>query len=142
MNFALVKNTARKTLTGFMAVWLSGVVFLICCESMNVRAMDTEFCPLAAKSSHCDKALGEETSPNVAELSATDNIECCAFLPFLFDNDRKLERVEQPASASQPALPVRFNIRSIGFERVTFAVFTPHLADRQETYIRNRVFRI
>lgn len=45
-----------------MAIRLSGVVFLFCCQEINGKAMEGDSCPLAKLSAHCDKAEKNKTS--------------------------------------------------------------------------------
>ena len=142
MNLAQLKYTTRTTLAGFMAVWLSGVVFLICCGTMSGTAIDAEFCPLTAKSAHCDKAEAVDSSAPVVERTQSETVDCCAFLPILFDKNRKLERTEQLESISNQPLAVRSFTSPTVIRRPDRVAFTPYLSNRQNTFVKNCVFRI
>ena len=138
---ANIRNVAKRVLAGFMALWLSGFVFLFCCQNKAVAA-DMEFCPLA-KAGHCDK--GKPVDPSVANVDRPQPpcADCCAFLPVVFDKSRKIEPVQkQLAIRPLPAIAaVRFipavkhpgdvAVRPMGLIR-----------DKGSTYLRNRVFRI
>jgi hypothetical protein len=134
-----LKDAARKTLAGFMAVWLSGVVFLICCDIVNGRSMAAEICPLAKMSEHCDRS---KSTADVVKRSGADTVECCAFLPALFDKNRKLERTEQPELVSSQPVTVRFTVPQPAVKSQAFDISTPYIPDRQYTFIKNCVFRI
>ncbi len=141
MNLAQIKRTTRRTLAGFMAVWLSGVVFLICCSTMNGESMSAEFCPLA-KSAHCDKADSTDSSAQVIEQTKSETVDCCAFLPIIFDKNRKLERTEHPEAVSHQPLAIRFYSSPTVIRQTAPVAFTPHIPNRQNTFVKNCVFRI
>jgi len=136
------KNITRKTLAGLMALWLSGVVFLICCGTMSGQSMDAEFCPLAVKSAHCDKTEAADSSAPGIERAETETVDCCAFLPALFDKNRKLERTEQPETVSNQPIAARFYLSPTIVRQTESSAFTPHIPNRQNTFVKNCVFRI
>lgn len=109
---------------------------------MNGGSLDTEFCPLATKSKHCDKTKAESTPEIAVKRADLDSVYCCAFLPAIFDKSRKLERVDQPELVSAQPLPIRFNPVSVSFRRPAFSRFIPYLPDRRDTFVKNCVFRI
>ena len=134
-----VRQIGHKTLTGFMAVWLSGVVFLFCCEKINGQ-MKVEFCPLEKRSGHCNKS--KNAASDSVEKFDSDSMDCCAFLPLLYNRSRKLERVQTFAVPPPAKLVVEPAQR-----RVVLAVYEPtkaysRLESRQGTYVRNCNFRI
>ena len=96
------KQLTRAT-AGFLAVWLSGVVFLFCCEMMpqvQAASSENENCPLAKLHNSCDKSDGENQSAAIEKESSV--LECCAMLPRVFDKARKIEKtqkIEKIASA-------------------------------------------
>ena len=138
---ANIRNVAKRVLAGFMALWLSGFVFLFCCQN-KAAAADMEFCPLA-KAGHCDK--GKPVDPSVANVDWPQPpcADCCAFLPVVFDKSRKIEPVQkQLAIKPLPAIEV---VRFIPAARhgSGFAVVTVGLIrDKGSTYLRNSVFRL
>ncbi len=137
-----LRHYLQRTLAGIMTVWLSGVVLLICCETMGGKSMDAEFSPLAAKSHHCDKAELIKPSEGVAEVYGTKSIECCSFLPFLFDKDRKVERTEQAKIISTQQAKVQYDIAVAAVKKPIIPRFKPYIPDRQDTFTKNCVFRI
>lgn len=137
-----LKKIAHKTLTGFMAVWLSGVVFLLCCAAMNSRVMAAESCPLAKMSAHCDKATKANTNAAVIELISENTAECCGFLPAVFDKARKLERVTEQLAITPESVKVKVFVAPIQKIFSAIPAIRSHVADRHGTFIRNCVFRI
>src|SRR6185503_10406274 len=91
-----------KTIAGFLTLWLSGVLFLFCGQ---MSAMEpAEFCPFGKGKSHCDKAKAENDSPLVSKESSGQKLDCCGFLPAVFDKNRKVEKGQK---LSQPAGKVK-----------------------------------
>ena len=140
MSLQQIKKIAHKTLAGSMAVWLSGIVFLFCCQEMSA-ATQPEFCPLAKMSGHCDKAdLNSDSS--VVENTSAQHFDCCAFLPVVFDKARKVDTVQkQVAITSEPIRP-RYVDQTTHFSTVSFVAINSRVADRHDSYLKNRVFRI
>jgi hypothetical protein len=130
---------ARASVAGFMAIWLSGVLFLLCCQKMNGGTMMAEFCPLEKKTSHCNRM--KNTDSPVVETSTTHEANCCGFLPVVFDKVRKIEISQSPAQpvAKVVVEPVRF-IPSLAIYR-SARVFS-RMESRQGTYLQNCNFRI
>lgn len=140
-----IKTFARKTLAGFMALWLSGFVFLFCAIAMYGEPVNAESASMDGMSEHCKKAMAARSANNasdVVERAAGDNVDCCGFLPAAFDRNRKLERSEKAQVVSTQPTAVRFDAAPVVNQRPTFVRFTPHIPDRQYTFIKNRVFRI
>ncbi len=123
-----------------MMVWLSGVVFVGCCQAANA-APSMEFCPMAVKSHHCDKAQDEPVRDSLSRRIPAC-ADCCAFLPVMFDKARKIEPLQQVSVARVVELePARFKpvaVRTTSV-RSTYRARSP---DKQATFIINRVFRI
>lgn len=132
----------HKALTGFMAVWLSGVVFLLCCQTMNAKALAAESCPLAKKSDHCDKAKKAEQNAPVIEFKGGSSVECCSFLHAVFDKARKVEQNQKQIAITSKVLPFRFEPPRPASISPTFAASRSRVPDRHGTFIRNCVFRI
>jgi len=126
-------------LAGFMSVWLTGIVFLFCCEQMNAASMEPEFCPLRKMSKHCDR-MKESDAPTVGTTS-TESFKCCGFLPIVFDKVRKIERSESFAVANAPAV-VQTDLTYSTVRTYQKVFHVPRIESRQGTYLRNCNFRI
>ena len=74
------RKNLHRTLTGFMAIWLSGVVFLLCCHVQNVNAAEMGSCPLAKLGIHCDKAEKNKDSEKISNQSNDQGMDCCGFI--------------------------------------------------------------
>ena len=131
----------RNVLAAFMVFWLSGVLFFFCCGTM--KAQTAEFCPLAAKGqSHCDKAKKTSGAPVVSKQTGDSNLDCCGFLPAVFDKTRKIEKTQQ---AAPPVAKIK--VDSPGFLLVEndFEAATNYRAaifKQNKIFIKNCVFRI
>jgi hypothetical protein len=132
---------SHKSLAGFLMIWLSGVVFLLCCAEMSGKTADKEFCPLEKMSAHCDRAENKD-SQVVTNQTDEQGVDCCAFLPVFFDKTRTIE-TSQPASTAAPAtvvekpspiLPQANFVPTISY-RSTILL-------RNNTFLKNRTFRI
>jgi len=127
-----------------MVFWLSGVLFLFCCGTMQAQARDAEFCPLAKKGqSHCHKAKsGNADLPNFSKQSDNLNFDCCGFLPAVFDKTRKIEKNQQvalPVAKIKVDLPKLFFVKN-DFE--TVANYRPLVLSQNKIFIKNCIFRI
>ena len=129
-------------MASLLAVWLSGAVFLFCCEMPKAKASETESCPLK-KASHCDKkADGEIVSPSASLAAENHTIDCCRFPAQVFDKARKLETQQQAAKA-----PAIVKVPSPEFAVFKIKPHTPNfyqsvVRNRGSTFLRNCVFRI
>lgn len=129
-------------MSGFLAFWLTGLVFLFCCGTMNVPAATVEFCPLAKSGSHCDKAKSDTNEPTFSDKSEGIYFDCCAFLPKLFEKTRKFDNNQQTARVSDKLkidLP-RFSVIEKGF-RIQVIYQSP-IPFQNKLFIKNQVFRI
>ena len=137
------KKQIRNALAGFMVFWLSGVLFLFCCGTMQAKAADADFCPLAAKGkSHCNKAQAANDLPTFSNESENQKFDCCGFLPAIFDKTRKIEKhqhVAQPAAKIKVDLP-KFSPVENNF--VTVAEYRPPITKQHKIFIKNCIFRI
>ena len=133
----------RKSLAGFMSIWISGIALLLFCQ-LPARAKGSDFCPLAkASKSHCDHAAQKNKS-NKSELfsqKTSQSFDCCSFIPAVFDKNRKLERNKQPATPAEKTEPYRLKIRPprTGWPKATRASHQP-IPDR--IFIKHRALRI
>jgi len=142
MNVKQLRIITHKAFAGFMALWLSGVVFLFCCEEINGRSMEADSCPLAKMSAHCDKANKAEGSEVVANQTDQQAIECCGFIAIFFDKTRMVESNQQP-SAAAPAFVIaqpRLISGPTAFPPAKSYRSTALL--RNNTFLKNRTFRI
>lgn len=139
MPLRFVKKTAHKTLAGFMALWLSGFIFLFCCEKLNAAQAEAEFCPLEKFSGHCDKTATVEP---VVETTVDASLDCCAFLPVIFDKARKLEQPQKQAAVSLKPAAIKFKLPTLAIKVQTPVAFQARVPDRHATYLINRNFRI
>jgi len=128
-------------MSGFLAFWLTGLVFVFCCGVMETPA-SVEFCPLAKAGSHCDKMKAETGLPKFSGESESSNFDCCGFLPQLFDKVRKLEKFQETAQVPDKLkieLP-RFSLAQNNFQ-LAENYYAPIFASNK-IFIKNRVFRI
>jgi len=142
MGLRHLNKIVHKALTGFMAVWLSGVVFLLCCQTMNAKAIAAESCPLAKKSEHCNKAKKAIRKGPFIEFKGESRVECCSFLQAVFDKARKVEQGQEQVAIAPKVSPVRFVPPIPESILPTFTVTHSRVQDRHGTFLRNCVFRI
>lgn len=139
---SLFAKTATHAIAAFMVFWLSGVLFLLCCGTMQGQA-ESEFCPLAAKGrSHCDRAKKDSGLPSFSKESGNLKMDCCGFLPAVFDKTRKIEKIEQVA---QPADKIKVDLPKFSFTKNEFRVvadYNPPVSKWEKIFIKNCVFRI
>lgn len=137
-----VKNITHKTIAGFMALWLSGFVFLFCCETLNAKSMAKESCPLAKMSKHCDKAKQTNVSTPVVGSGHEDSFDCCGFLPVVFDKSRKTEQNQKQIATSPNVIAVKFTLPRFVITPHPISEFQSRVLDRHGTFVKNCVFRI
>ena len=141
MSLKQVKHTAHRFFAGFMAIWLSGAVFLLCCERIKGAPESVEFCPLAKKSAHCDK--GEKANIAAASIATGFNaVSCCSFLPAIFDKARKIERTEKQSGTTPAVLrATAYKFTAVG-HTPAFTAFHSRIEAHQKLFIQNCMFRI
>jgi hypothetical protein len=142
MKANLLRQNTKRVVAGLLAVWLSGAVFLFCCEASKANVSEVESCPLK-KASHCDKKSTDETVTQFASLRAENHtIDCCRFPAQVFDKARKLETNQQTGkvSAAVKVSPPEFAIFKIKPHSQNFHQSV--VRDRGSTFLRNCVFRI
>jgi hypothetical protein len=128
----------RLTVTAFMAVWLSGFVFLIICG----RGPDTvESCPLARAGIHCDKADKQRNAEKVEKQTGDQGVDCCAFIPAFFDKTRTVEshQIAPPVVSSPVSQPIAVIVRANFIPAFQANSFVP---PRNNTFLINRSFRL
>lgn len=137
-------SKTKRILSGALAVWLSGVVFLVCCGVNYAKPAlpETASCPLAKKG-HCSQsAQSEENEKTAVALKDVPASDCCAFLSFVYNKSRKTESSVQIAE-----LPGETFLKESAFvvkskSRAVAVIYRPPIFDRTGTYVKNRVFRI
>lgn len=134
-----IRTNLRKLLAASLAIWLSGVVFLITCHATTPDMAD---CPLMRMGAHCDKADKDKEADSVLPQTSEDGLDCCAFIPTLLDKSRNIHAVQQmiapttvPVLAPEPAIIERTNFRPPTFH-------TSALLTRNNTFLITRNFRI
>lgn len=139
------QNT-KKIIAASLVFWMSGILFLFCCETARVEAAEAESCPLA-KASHCHKQSSKQTaggggSQSVSIEPAQHAVDCCRFLPHIFGQSASIEKNQKIVStaAAIKVLQPKFSI----INRQFFAPknFQSVVINRAETYLKNCVFRI
>lgn len=128
-------------MSGFMAIWLTGLVFVFCCGMMEAPA-SVEICPLAKAGSHCNKMKSESDSPHFSGETNGFSFDCCAFLPALFDKVRKLEKYQETAQVPDKLKidAPRFSFAENNFQ--TTENYQPPSFHSEKIFIKNCIFRI
>ena len=99
----------RPTVAAFLAMWLSGVVFLLCCQQVNGAKSIHGFCPMAKMGGHCNKTKGNATPSWYRKNTDDQCLAGCAYLPVVFDKSRKVEKARKQTAPSAAVLFVRFS---------------------------------
>lgn len=140
----------KRVFAGLLAVWMSGIVFLLCCGAMPKAARESaemESCPLA-KAGHCHKSSSVNTpiDGNALRFEANRNddstFECCGFLPRFFDKVRKGENIQLVAVLPARAESTPATFAFVRIKSNAFFGYRPRPLNRSGTYLKNRVFRI
>lgn len=136
-----IKEQLRVSLAGVMAVWLSGVVFLLCCQTMGATMPDGDSCPMAKMSSHCDKMKGQNANADVFEAPPVNCLNC-GYLPVVFDKTRKIEPVQkQPAPAAE-RLAIKFDPPVLVKIMPKTTVAYERIESRNKVFVTHCEFRI
>ncbi len=136
------QRNIKQIISGSLIVWLSGIVFLFCCEMPKAQASTAESCPLAKKN-NCSKQSNAETLSGFASIQTNQPaIDCCKFLPLVFDKARKIEKT-QKAEAVQTIVKVFQPVFSV----VNHSFPAPKnfhsvVIKRENIHLKNCVFRI
>jgi hypothetical protein len=133
----------RKSLAGFMSIWITGVALLLFCQ-LPAHAKGADFCPLAkASKSHCDHGARKSKSDksDLFSRNTPQSFDCCSFIPAVFDKNRKLERNKQPATPAVKTEPYRLKMRPprIGWPKAARA---SHQLVPERIFIKHRVLRM
>lgn len=133
---------AHKGLAGFMALWLSGIVFILCCHLQNGYAAERDSCPLVKLGAHCEKGEKAKQPEIITPQSNDQGMDCCAFIPAFFDKTRTNDSHQQLAAAT-PAVIQTPSI--IGITRPSYAprrIYHSPPILKNDTFLKNRTFRI
>jgi hypothetical protein len=95
----------RRGLAAVLAVWLSGIVFLLCCHAMAGKM--PESCPLAKMGGHCKKSA-DDARPRLSADADDESLTGCAYLPVVFDKSRKTEAKARPAAPAATAITLKY----------------------------------
>ena len=142
MKAKLSQRNIKQMVSGSLIIWLSGFLFLFCCESSKVQATEAESCPLA-KTNHCSKLIASENNLESASFELEQQaFDCCRFLPVIFNKSVRIEKtlevgipiatvkVFQPVfSAANHSFPAPKNFHSV-------------FINRENIHLKNCVFRI
>lgn len=132
---------SHKALAGSMSIWLSGIVFLFCCE-MPGAAAEKEFCPLTKVSEHCDKAEKKNAPSGIARANGERGFDCCGFLPAIFDKSRKIEPAQkQLATVAKHAAP-KFKPPQTGTYTPGFSSHHTQVLGENNFFVKHCVLRI
>lgn len=136
-------GTTQRVVAGFMSLWLSGFVFLFCCEDMRAAEMDAASCPLMKASSHCDHASKQANTGDSMVGTKPACVECCAFLPVVFDKSRKVDPVQKQIVVPQTAVAaIKFSYPESRPGVPPASSLAGRVPDRHGTFLKNCVFRI
>ncbi|MCY7376393.1 MAG: hypothetical protein LH472_10535 [Pyrinomonadaceae bacterium] len=135
MNF---RQTSKRIFTAALAVWMSGIVLVVCCQMPTANA-ETDSCPLAKKGD-CAKMSEEHSGQFFGNQSPT--FDCCTFPAKIFDKARKLE-IQPPTAevveAVKIAAPKISLFKPIVEKRRVYQSF---IRNHGSTHLQNCVFRI
>lgn len=130
---------ARLALAAFMAVWLSGLVFLFCCH----QATDTaDSCPLMRLGAHCDKAERERNAEKVSTKQSDSGIDCCAFIPAFFDKTRTVDTNLQVVAAPTNSIALEPTVVAVFPRPAAQTSYLTVIRPKNYTFLKNRTFRI
>lgn len=139
----LSRQIFNKIISAALIFWLSGLMFLLCCEAPKTNGEITDSCPLA-KNNHCLRTgkVVLELSAFAAFQSAGQTLDCC-ILPSIFDKARKIEPNLQSTAGISPAVKIAEPVFFIAESNTGFSkIYRPPVSTRQKTYLKNCVFRI
>lgn len=136
------QRSIKQTVAGSLIIWLSGVVFLLCCEMPRTQASNVESCPLA-KAQHCSKQSSIEINSDFALLQATQPaFDCCNFLSLVFDKARKIEKTQKIVAAQTNAKVFQSVFSVVNRQFPAPKNFHSFVIKRENIHIKNCVFRI
>ena len=134
-----ILDRLRRPVSGFITIWLTGIVMLFCCGPMEGASQKAALAP--AGTGHCSHAAPSNESADFP-VNLAASTACCEIFGSLFNNDRKVERGNLfdlktaflPAAYYPPAIILTAPLPTRA--RVSFA------AGRSKVFIKNRSIRI
>jgi hypothetical protein len=136
------QRSIKQTVAGSLIIWLSGVVFLLCCEMPAAQASNVESCPLA-KTQHCSKQSSVEVNSNFVLLQTGQPVfDCCNFLSLVFDKARKIEKTQKIVAAQTNAKLFQLVFSVVNRQFPAPKNFHSFVINRENIHIKNCVFRI
>lgn len=142
MTFNQLKRITHKTFAGFMAIWLSGVVFLVVCNLQMANASGGDHCPLVKLGAHCDKVDKNKNSHVVTDRTNENGMDCCAFIPALFDKSRTIDSNQQVAAVAPIAIVERPKQIAVQPLFTRNCSYHSTILPKGDTFLKNRTFRI
>ena len=135
------RQIIRKSISGFMTVWLSGFVFIFCCYANSTVKMMTESCPMHAASHHCDGMMEQNDASNTVGRVEAVCFDCCGYLPAVFDKARKVDQSVPVTAPERVAITPR-PITPRPIRATLLPAYQARLTDKSRTFISTQVFRI
>ena len=136
------RRIIRKSVSGFMALWLSGFVFVFCCYANSAVKQMTEFCPMHTASHHCDGNMGQSDSSDTVDHVEQVCFDCCGYLPAVFDKARKVDQPQPPVTAPERVVVATRLLTPRPLRSTTEFTYSTRLSDKSRTFISTQVFRI
>jgi hypothetical protein len=142
MQAKISQRRIKQTVAGSLIIWLSGVVFLLCCEMPKAQASNIESCPLA-KTQHCSKQSSVEVNSDFALLQTSQPaFNCCNFLSLVFDKARKIEKTQKIVTAQTNVKVFQPVFSVVSCQFPSPKKFHSFVINRGNIHIKNCVFRI
>jgi len=132
----------QRTVAAFMALWLSGFVFLFCCGPTKAAVEETKSCPLAKQAHHCDTANDQNEASDTVSRAQGVCVDCCGFLPAVFDKARKVDQPQPPVTAPESVLVAARLVTPRPIRIATAFTYSTRFSDKSRTFISTQVFRI
>lgn len=132
------RRITKRIFTASLAVWLSGIVLVLCCNMPTAKA-ETINCPLARKGD-CAKSAENDFSQSFRNESLI--FDCCRFPAKVFDKVRKIEFQPQTAEIAET---VKIAAPKISFSETVVRktrIYQSFVHNRANAHLRNCVFRI
>jgi len=132
------RQNTKKIIAASLVFWMSGVLFLFCCGT--AQATETESCPLV-KTEHCSK---QSDVNRLAEFASVQpqTLGCCRFLPPAFDKTLKIEKIQKIEAALSTVKILQPKFLVVKSEFPAAKNFRGVVINRENTYLKNCVFRI
>ncbi len=130
----------RRPLSGFITIWLTGIVMLFCCGPLEGASHSIAAAPV--ETGHSDHATRVNENADL-QVSVASSASYCEIFGSLFNHDRKVERGSLfdlktaflPAAYYPPAI-VLATTPLLLHARASFSV------GRSKVFIKNRSIRI